>query len=67
MATRLVLGRQGVWGSLSIGLALFGLLLFWLQPFGVILSGAGILAGMLGVGVNYAAGGRPLHQAMTAG
>jgi hypothetical protein len=66
MAAHTVYGRQGVAGLLAIVLALLGLMFFWIQPIGLILSGAGILAGVLGVGMNYSAGGRPLRQA-TAG
>ena len=65
MVTRLVLARQGAAGILSIVLALLGLLFFWLQFFGAILSGAGIIAGLVGIVVSYNAGGRPLHQAVT--
>ena len=32
-------------GILSLSLAFLGLLLFWLMPFGVLLSAAGVLAG----------------------
>jgi hypothetical protein len=63
MTTRTILGRQGALGILSIVLALLGLLLFWLQPIGLVFSGAGILAGILGVGASYSAGGRPYRQA----
>ena len=63
MTTRLVHGRQGALGILSIVLALLGFLFFWIQPFGVILSSAGIITGLIGVGASYSAGGRPVHQA----
>ena len=66
MAAQIVWGRQGVCGLLALVLALIGLLFFWIQPFGEILCGAGIIAGVVGVGANYSTGGRPLRQA-TAG
>jgi len=61
----MVFGRQGVFGLLSVGLGFLGLLFFWVQPLGEILGGAGILAGVLGVGASYSTGGRPLRQATT--
>jgi len=63
MTVQTVLGRQGALGILSILLALLGLMMFWLQPLGLILSGAGILAGILGLGTSHSAGGRPYRQA----
>jgi len=63
MTTRTVLTRQGPLGVLSLGLAFLSLLLVWLQPIGLILGGAGILVGLLGLGMNYSAGGRPYRQA----
>src|SRR4051812_6451257 len=52
-------------GSLSLSLAFLGLLLFWLMPFGVLLSAAGTLAGGLGVALNQPQGGLPFRQALT--
>ncbi len=63
MVTRSVLSRQGAMGLLSIVLALLGLLFFWVEPVGVVLSAAGIVVGVIGIAANYATGGRPLHQA----
>jgi len=59
------LARQSTLGVLSISLALLGLLMFWLVPLNLILSGAGILTGLLGVGTHYSTGGRPFRQAGT--
>ncbi len=64
MTTRTVLGRQGAIGILAIVLALLTLLFFWLQPVNIILGAAGALTGLIGIGLDYSVGGRPLRQAV---
>jgi hypothetical protein len=50
-------------GILAIVLALLALMFFWLQPVNIILGAAGALTGLIGIGLDYPAGGRPLRQA----
>jgi hypothetical protein len=64
MPTYTVPGRQSVAGLLSPVLAGLGFAFFWLVPLGILCAGVGLVAGLVGVVWNYAAGGRALWQAL---